>query len=503
MHRLILTSIIAALAVLAVGCATGPGEAGAPEVEIELTGRGYISPEASPGLKDGFVSPLEVSVGTEDALLQHYRMTVRDEDDDVVFSVTDSVDEEQGLIPEQEPLSAPAYVRWAGVNDSGEFVDEGIYFITAEFVDNVDRRGVSNTVEVVVDNTAPRATVEVLADVFSPNDDGVDDTIEITQTTSGADMWTGEFLRTAQDNVVRKDTWSNDVPERLIWEGMTGRDQRASAGEYRYALTGRDLAGNAVTVETDSFLLDLNVAAVDIEVSPKPFTPDGDGRRDTVTLDLSVDDRSGIVSWNLNIYDPRGNLFHERSGEGAPPDSVSWDGRNDEGERVQAAEDYTVALQVADEAGNESAVEAAIPVGILVTEEEDGDYQIRITSIHFVPFEADYQNLEDPELVEQNMQVLDELAAVLKEYPNRDIEIEGHAVHLTTGDDAREEEQQETLLPLSQDRADVIKDALVERGVSGDRLSTTGVGGNEPVVPHTNEEERWKNRRVEFELTGR
>lgn len=506
MYRTILTTIIVALTAFAVGCATGPEEAGAPEVQITLTGRGYISPEASPGLKDTFRSPLEVVPGTEDAVIQHFEMTVRDLDGDEVLTVQSSVDEVQDLVPDPEPLMVPRQVVWTGVDNDGDFVEEGIYTITVAVVDNVDRRGVSNTVEVVVDNTPPIATVEVQSDAFSPDNDGVEDTIEITQTTSGADMWTGEYVRVSEgDNVVRRETWNRDVPERVTWDGRTNRDRRASPGRYRYVLTGRDRAGNATTVETDSFLLDLNVASVDIEVSPKPFTPDGDGRRDSVTLDLSADDRTSIESWQLEIYDPQDNLFYETGGDGEPVDTVTWDGRSDDGELVESAEDYTAALHVTDEVGNESSTEATISVGILVTEdkgEEDG-YRIRVRNIHFVPFEADYENLEDPELVEQNMEVLDEVASVLKEFPDREIVIEGHAVHLTTGEESREIEQEETLLPLSQDRADVVKDALVERGVSEEMLSTNGVGGEEPIVDHTNEEERWKNRRVEFEIAAR
>jgi outer membrane protein OmpA-like peptidoglycan-associated protein len=42
--------------------------------------------------------------------------------------------------------------------------------------------------------------------------------------------------------------------------------------------------------------------------------------------------------------------------------------------------------------------------------------------------------------------------------------------------------------------------ALVERGIEKNRLEAKGLGGREPLVPHTDEANRWKNRRVEFIL---
>jgi outer membrane protein OmpA-like peptidoglycan-associated protein len=74
--------------------------------------------------------------------------------------------------------------------------------------------------------------------------------------------------------------------------------------------------------------------------------------------------------------------------------------------------------------------------------------------------------------------------------------VEGHAVNITQ----TEREEREELLPLSTARAETVRQALIDRGMEPDRISIVGRGGSRPIVPHTDLDNRWKNRRVEFIL---
>ncbi len=352
-----------------------------------------------------------------------------------------------------------------------------------------------------LDTTPPQAEVNVQSNGFSPDGDGKLETISFSQSVDQGHTWTGRILPAGEESPVMKLSWENDVPETFTWNGQNNSGSSLESGQYIYALQGRDKAGNTITARTDTFILDVQAPQLAASIENVPFTPDNDGNNDTLEFNIDAQDNFSIKSWKVVILDPKGKQFHTLRGTGIPEENVSWNGRAENGETVQSAEDYTARITVRDRFENSSSEEKQIPVGILVVQEPNGDYNIRITSIRFVPFEADYKNLEDQTMVEQNMQTLDRLAVLLKEYPDHKIRIEGHAVHLFYGDEElRAEEQQDTLLPLSRDRAEVIKTALAERGVEADRITTAGRGGSEPVVPHSDMDDRWKNRRVEFEL---
>jgi OmpA-OmpF porin, OOP family len=86
---------------------------------------------------------------------------------------------------------------------------------------------------------------------------------------------------------------------------------------------------------------------------------------------------------------------------------------------------------------------------------------------------------------------LDRLVTVARACAELEIEIQGH----TDGTGRRPAN-----LALSRERAQAVKDYLVGRGLSADRLTAVGFGPDRPVASNRNESGRAKNRRIEFRV---
>ena len=102
-----------------------------------------------------------------------------------------------------------------------------------------------------------------------------------------------------------------------------------------------------------------------------------------------------------------------------------------------------------------------------------------------------YFDQSSPVLRPESYTELDQLHGVLAEHPSMRIEIRGHTDN--QGDfDAN--------VQLSRDRCQSVVDYLAGKGIRKNRLKAVGRGPTEPVAPNNNEENRRKNRRVEFML---
>lgn len=84
---------------------------------------------------------------------------------------------------------------------------------------------------------------------------------------------------------------------------------------------------------------------------------------------------------------------------------------------------------------------------------------------------------------------LDDAAAALKTIPAMKIEVGGHTDNVGTP---------EANQKLSQERAQAVMAALVQRGITADRMTAKGFGQSTPVADNRTDEGRAKNRRVEL-----
>jgi outer membrane protein OmpA-like peptidoglycan-associated protein len=83
---------------------------------------------------------------------------------------------------------------------------------------------------------------------------------------------------------------------------------------------------------------------------------------------------------------------------------------------------------------------------------------------------------------------LDQLAAVLRNYPERRVLVEGFTD--STG-------SEDSNLALSQARADAVRLALIQKGVASNRIEARGHGESRPIASNSTSAGRQQNRRVE------
>jgi outer membrane protein OmpA-like peptidoglycan-associated protein len=104
-----------------------------------------------------------------------------------------------------------------------------------------------------------------------------------------------------------------------------------------------------------------------------------------------------------------------------------------------------------------------------------------------------YFDTDKAVIKKKSVTVLDEALDVFKKFPDMKVEISGH----TDSQGSRDHN-----LDLSQRRAEAVKKWLVDRGVADSRITTRGVGPDEPVDTNETKAGRAKNRRIEFKLVG-
>lgn len=88
---------------------------------------------------------------------------------------------------------------------------------------------------------------------------------------------------------------------------------------------------------------------------------------------------------------------------------------------------------------------------------------------------------------------VDALATILQENAGVTIAIEGHTS--SEGDETANQQ-------LSQERADAVRQMLVDKGIDGSRITATGMGSAKPVADNSTEEGREKNRRISVRVVN-
>lgn len=405
---------------------------------------------------------------------------------------------------------------WDGLDSNKRLVPNGTYTYEVVSVDAAGNSASAAIKGITVDATKPKVFVTASDTGISPNGDGIRDDVSFSLTVEnreGVDSWRFSLLDSKGEERSFFGGSGSDVPTRLVWDG---RDLQGQVIEDTFTgkLVVRYLKGDVAQASSGKIIVKVAPPKVDITVSPEYFSPDGDGVDDTLTFGIATDKGSGITEWKLEVMEtavvesssPQAagptRTFIAWNGKGTPPTQINWDGKSSKSELVESATDYPFEFTGWDALGNQTKVKGIIAVDVLVI--RDGDrLKIRVPSIVFRANHADFIGL-DNEIVSRNERVVARIAQILGKFPDYRVQVEGHGNNvgkmLGYSDSRIQQEEVNELIPLSTERAEVVKKMLIDNGVDVRRLSVEGLGSSEPVVPFTDVQNRWKNRRVEFVL---
>jgi flagellar hook assembly protein FlgD len=392
-------------------------------------------------------------------------------------------------------------LHWDGTDQAGNTVADGSYTFSLSSTDEAGNSTRKTITGIIVDARIPRAFLTASAQAIAPKEGQASPALNfnlILTPLEGIESWNLE-LRDENGRVFR--TWpaaggTPPAPPAAI--GWNGGDERGAIREGRYTptLTVTYTKGDVVSVSAPPVVVDVSGPVLGFSSRPEYFSPDNDGVEDELYISLSAADVSPIANWSLEIRETEGTrqVFYRIEGRGSPSERIVWDGRSNRGELVQAATDYSYTFRAADVLGNASAIDGIISIDVLVI--RDGDMlKIQVPSITFRANAADFNGLPR-DRVDTNTRVLKRIAEILNKFRDYKITVEGHA-NPVIGTAAEETNE---LQPLSMFRAQAVIDQLVGYGVSRGRLSAAGRGGTRTLANPRDQDNSWKNRRVEFIL---
>lgn len=375
----------------------------------------------------------------------------------------------------------PKKLIWDGTDNTGNDVPEGLYDYLISSTDKAGNKALARITSITLTRKYDVADITLSAEYFSRK---IDKEITITthlSGTSGLETW--GIAVADEDKEILRDISGYEYLKQVPFDGKDGKGAYLADGKYFITYTCLFHNGNMPQSFEKPLIIDGTPPRLGISHSPGLFSPDGDGENDLLTLSLKGLDTFGIKNWRLIVYTQAGNIFKTFEGNGSVPSDLKWDGYSDFGELVESATIYFAELSCFDMAGNYSKTsKERIRVDVLVLE-TDKDLRIQVSNIEFVQGKYDITN--------KGKQVLSRVAGLLDKYEKYSVIIEGHT------DDFGSEEFN---LDLSEKRAKSVMNHLVKHGINAGRLTFLGMGETTPLFPNNSDENKRRNRRIEFIL---
>ncbi len=242
-------------------------------------------------------------------------------------------------------------VLWDGRDDSGRLAQDGDYEYRLVSTDRAGNTGYSNPVRFALSTADTPVLLGTDLRAFSPNGDGVKDTLSILpqlQVKDGIQTWKVDILDSAS-KIVRSFEGRGKVSDSIPWNGRDTAGNTVPDGQYTARADIRYINGNNPVALSQPFAVDTVAPELTLSAPYTLFSPNQDGRKDFLMLEIGT---PGQDNWKAEITDMAGKSIMTWAWTGQAPD-IRWNGTDSAGNQVSDG-NYRLTVSSTDEAGNKT-----------------------------------------------------------------------------------------------------------------------------------------------------
>lgn len=264
----------------------------------------------------------------------------------------------------------PENIVWNGIADNGEIAPKGKYTLVLTGTDLAGNIGGGESADLVTFDTTEAKLLLAMSDsAFSPNGNGVKDTISFMPVTQTKDIVSYNFvIKGKGGKVVYTVNSSTALPVNFVWDGKDSSKILCADGTYTAELSVTAANGSTATAVTSEFALDTVSPKLVASTTWNCFAPKVESSKQQ-TLPVKISECTSEALWTAEVKDSKNASVRKFTWSGKA-DSITWDGLNESGNIVPDGK-YTLELYSTDDAGNSFKTQIA---GITVDTREPKAY---------------------------------------------------------------------------------------------------------------------------------
>jgi len=367
----------------------------------------------------------------------------------------------------------PANIRWDGTDKANNLLPQDTYYYTFSITNTAGETTTSKKHDLLLSRKKRAITLSPAYRKFSPNDDGIKDTvgIELKATEKqNVERWV-LTVRNSRKQVVSSIRGFEFLPYDVTWEGASDNGKFLPDGKYTMSINVTFMDRSTITSPEASVEI-----ITDVSTSVKAESGSMIPGKESIKIRTGASS-SDLESWKCTFTSIDGRLLKVMQGSGKLPGILTWDGKDEKGNIVAYNIPVNATLEVVDIAGNTGSSDSGdIWLGFLERREKG------VTTIYMFDQEIIHPR-KSVAVTKEGEKIIGELLRKLKSMGR----VTGIKIIAHTSDDGTG--QSNTV--LSEKRAELLAKEI-QKVLGSAKIETSGAGESSPFGEGNNS--RWDAR---------